>query len=325
MATSSTFYLNAPSLGSATAAFLDSNLSVCAPDGFYSDGVIVREQVDCVLLPQQTCPSCAVPCGSPINGSGNQGAYLVNLDTGNSIGAVIIRFNPYGIPDGIKATYDGLVYNKLTSPVDGLHQSSNASNFTFIGNTGNDCGISGTTYPALQEFLYSGTAFVATGNTQSVTVAAGDVSLSATDPGNCMMVIPKSAASPSIINFEMIGPCSGTAFLITIACPVLLTGFSSSTVFTTAGLACAAEETQTYYNASLDNTPGIVDVFDFVYTDNVGVTPLANGFYKASGSIAGGADWFQVTSGVVVAVGNCGVLTTLCFGTTTVDVCCNCT
>ena len=59
MATSSTYYLNAPSLASATAVFLDDALTTCAPDGFYSDGVIAREQVDCVLLPQQTCPSCS--------------------------------------------------------------------------------------------------------------------------------------------------------------------------------------------------------------------------------------------------------------------------
>jgi hypothetical protein len=58
MAVSSTYYLNGPSLGSATAVFTNAALTVCAADGFYSDGVIVRELVGCVLLPQQTCPSC---------------------------------------------------------------------------------------------------------------------------------------------------------------------------------------------------------------------------------------------------------------------------
>lgn len=305
MATRSTFYLNAPSLGSATAAFSNNDLTICAPDGFYSDGTIVREQVGCVLLPQQTCPSCAVPCGSPINGSGNQGIYLVNLDTGTDIGAVIIRFDPYGIPDGIKAIYNGTVYNKLTSPIDGIHQSTNPSNYTFIGNIASDCGISGTTYPALQEFLYDGATFISTGSTQSVTVAPGDVSLGSSSPGNCMMVVPKTTISPSIINFEMVGPCSGTAFAINIACPVLLTGFASSSVFGSSTLACAEGLTQTYYNASLDNTPGIVDVYDFVYSDNIGAIPLSDGFYNATGSIAGAASWFQVTNGIVVAVGNC--------------------
>ena len=54
----SDFYLNAPSLGSATAVFYDAALTICADDGFYSDGTVVREQVGCVLLPQQSCPAC---------------------------------------------------------------------------------------------------------------------------------------------------------------------------------------------------------------------------------------------------------------------------
>jgi hypothetical protein len=61
MATSGSYFLNAPSLGSATAVFTDTDLSICAANGFYSDGVIVREQVDCVLLPQQTCAACPPP------------------------------------------------------------------------------------------------------------------------------------------------------------------------------------------------------------------------------------------------------------------------
>jgi hypothetical protein len=62
MATSSS------SLGSATAVFTDDALTECAPDGFYSNGVIVREQVDCTLLPQQECPSCevSISLGFPI-------------------------------------------------------------------------------------------------------------------------------------------------------------------------------------------------------------------------------------------------------------------
>jgi hypothetical protein len=309
MATSSSYYLNAPSLGSATAVFTNAALSVCAADGFYSDGVIVREQVGCVLLPQQTCPACATPCGTTINASGGQGIYLLDLETGTTvsdIGAVIIRFNPQGVPDGIRATLGANVYNKLTSPVDGLHQSSNAGALTFVGQTSADCGISGTTYPALAEFSYNGTAFVATGDTQSVTVAAGDVSLGASAPGNTMMVIPKLTPSPSIINFEVVGPCLGTAWSMSVACPVLLTGFSSSVMAATSSAACLLAETTTYYNASLANTPGTVGLYDFVFADAYGNTPLAAGFYRASGSITGSNDWFQVnSSGIVIALGVC--------------------
>ena len=309
MATSSSYYLNAPSLGSATAVFTDAALSVCAANGFYSDGVIVREQVDCVLLPQQTCPACATPCGTTINASGGQGIYLLDLETGTTVsdvGAVIVRFEPYGVPDGIRATLGANVYNKLTSPVDGLHQSSNAGALTFVGQTSADCGISGTTYPTLAEFEYNGTAFVATGDTQSVTVAAGDVSLGASAPGNTMMVIPKLTPSPSIINFEVVGPCSGTAWQMSVACPVLLTGFSSSVMAATEEAVCLLEETTTYYNASLANTPGTVGLYDFVFADAYGNSPLAAGFYYAAGSITGSNEWFQVNaSGIVIDLGIC--------------------
>lgn len=306
MATSSSYYLNAPSLGSATAIFTDEALTTCAPDGFYSNGSIVREQVECNLLPQQTCPSCATPCGTSISASGEQGVYLLDLGTGTDVGAVIVRFDPYSVPDGIRAILGSTTYNKLTSSVDGLHQSSTSGHFTYVGQTSADCGISGTTYPALTEFSYNGTAFVATGDTQSITVSAGDVSLGATAPGNCLMVIPKLTPSPSVINFEVVGPCSGTAWAISVDCPVMLTGFSSSVVAVSSVAACALYETVTYYNASLASTPGTVGLYDFVYADAYGSTPLSAGYYKATGSITGSNDWFQVSSaGVVVALGVC--------------------
>lgn len=59
MATSATFYLDAPSLGSATVVYSNPTLTTVASDGFYSDGTIVREQDGGVLLPQASCPSCA--------------------------------------------------------------------------------------------------------------------------------------------------------------------------------------------------------------------------------------------------------------------------
>jgi len=309
MATSASYYLNAPSLGSATAVFTDEDLTTLAADGYYSNGVIVREQVSGVLLPQQTCPTCATPCGATINASGSQGVYLLDLDTGSTVadvGAVIVRFDPYGVPDGIRGTLGATVYNKLVSSIDGLHQSSNAGALTYIGQTSGDCGISGTTYPSLAVFNYDGTAFVATGGTQSVTVAPGDVSLGTLAPGSTMMVIPKTTPSPSIINFEVVGPCSGTAWQMSVACPVLLTGFSSSVAAESSAAACLLSETVTYYNASLANTPGTVGLYDLVFADAYGSTPLAAGFYYASGSITGGNEWFQVNaSGVVEAIGNC--------------------
>ena len=99
MATSSTYYLNAPSLGSATSVFTNADLTVLAADGFYSDGVIVREQISGLLVAQQTCPACATPCGGSISASGQQGIYYLNIDLGTDIGAVVVTFNPASVPD----------------------------------------------------------------------------------------------------------------------------------------------------------------------------------------------------------------------------------
>jgi len=58
MAISSTFYLDSPSLSTATAIYADLYLTTLAADGFYSEGTIVREQALGILLPQVICPSC---------------------------------------------------------------------------------------------------------------------------------------------------------------------------------------------------------------------------------------------------------------------------
>jgi hypothetical protein len=49
-----------------------------------------------------------------------------------------------------------------------------------------------------------------------------------------------------------------------------------------------------------------VGLYDFVYADAYGSTPLTAGFYFASGSITGSNDWFEVSSaGVVITLGVC--------------------
>jgi len=57
MAISSTYYINAPSLSSATSVFSNATLTTLAADGFYSDGLVSRQQLSGVLLPEQNCAS----------------------------------------------------------------------------------------------------------------------------------------------------------------------------------------------------------------------------------------------------------------------------
>ncbi len=48
-------YYDGPTLSASTAIYTDIALTVLAPDGFYGEGGIVREQVGGVLQPQSNC------------------------------------------------------------------------------------------------------------------------------------------------------------------------------------------------------------------------------------------------------------------------------
>ena len=303
MATSSTYYLNAPSLGSATAVFTNAALTVCAPNGFYSDGFISRELVDCVLLPQQICPSCTIPCDESITADGLQGIYYLNAQLGTATGAVIIRFNPINIPDGIKAIVNSVVYNGVSSPVYGWLQGS-AGLATYIGLQSADCGIVAGSPYTLDEFQYDGTDFAALGTDTSVSILAGQIELTELAPGNTLMVIPKTTASPSILNLEFIGPCSETEFIISVACPTALTSFSSSTVSASSELACEKDFLETYYVAHVNGSSGTLGLYDLVFSDVNGQFKLAAGFYKTND--AGANEWYQVdANGAIVLFGTC--------------------
>ena len=48
------YYIDAENFEDATAVYTDVNLTTCAADDYYSNNVIVRQQVGCVLLPMET-------------------------------------------------------------------------------------------------------------------------------------------------------------------------------------------------------------------------------------------------------------------------------
>jgi hypothetical protein len=304
MATQGTYYLDAPSLSSATVIYSDVDLTTVAADGFYSDGTIVREQVSGVLLPQNSCPSCATPCGGTISASGEQGIYYLDTDLGTDTGAVVITFDPYSVPDGILATFNSLSYNGLSSPTYGWLQGS-AGLPTYIGSSSNDCDIVANSPHTLSEFQYDGSTFASLGTTTSVTVLSGQMQLTAGGPGSCVMVIPKTSASPSILNLQFIGPCEGTAFAIGVACPTALTEFESTSMFESTELACDASIDQSYYVAHVNGAAGVLGLYDLVFSDLNGEFKLSAGYYKTAD--AGDNDWFQVdANGVIIAFGTCG-------------------
>ena len=65
-ATTGTYYYSSASFSTATALYLDAALSTFAPDGWYSDQSVYRQQAAGVLFAESSCPNCSSPSPSPI-------------------------------------------------------------------------------------------------------------------------------------------------------------------------------------------------------------------------------------------------------------------
>jgi hypothetical protein len=316
MAINSTFYLDAADLTTATAVYLDLLLVNIAPDGFYGDGTITRQQSLGILLTAEACVfPCLTPCGGEqVNGSGEEGVYIFDLDVGSSLGAVLIKFYPQNIPDGIRATYDGVVYNKLSSPFFGELQSSNYGGFTMVGasfpGSVATCTAwypSGATLPSLNQYLYNPATdvFDPTGNTQSVTIAVGDIVLTPSSPAFCVMVIPKTSASPNLVNIEILGACVSTSWDINMFCPAELEFFQGTINFATASVPCVTPIDQGYFFVSVQNTPQVyISLYDYIFLDYNGEFPVPDGFYGTGFTLLGN-EVIEVSNGIVIGITAC--------------------
>lgn len=305
-------YLNGTTLSNSTTVFDDAALTIVSADGFYADGSgISREQVSGILGPIQNCPTCLTDCGlGPITHSSGEGVFLLDMDLGDTAsdeGAVIVKFTPASIPDGIRATYNGVVYNKFSldnATVGGYKGSTVTNGYTYLGYDSATClPVAGTTYSGLTEYRYNGTSFASTGNTQDITPQAGELQLNTVaNPGTFYMVIPKVSQSIKELNIEISGVCPTTAFTVEVDCPVLLTSSLSSIVASTQVQACAYVVINTpIYNVPVSGTAGNPAVNDWVFSDAYGSNILAQGFYKINAT-----EYIEVdANGVVIDRANC--------------------
>lgn len=307
------FYLDAPSLSQATGVYYDAALTICAPDGYYSDGTIARYLSGCVLGFVEQCPSCGIACGGniEINGDVGKGLFLVNAFTGDTptdVGAIIVRFRPELMVSGIQVEYNSTIYNTFSSPVYGI-LSGTAGLPVFLGATADDCGVVGGPYN-LNEYGYDGGMYLPTGDVVPVTVAAGQVNTTVLYPGWCVMVIPKLTPTPAGIEITNIAPCEGTKFDLQIDCPALLKPFYGSVKFESEGLPdpetfCNLEWDVEYYTASVNGniTGGGYDLglYDLVFYDQYGQYPMDDGWYRTY-NLPGTNDTIQVQNGIVITI-----------------------
>lgn len=322
MSINSTYFLNGPSLGSSTAIFLNQELTVLAFDGFYSDGVISREQVGGVLLPQQACPTCGVECdGEERITTVPQRISFINSNLGSAIGVVAITIDKssYNNPSGIQVNYNGFIYNKIISPTYGVLQAP-PNLPTYIGTIDAPCAsglITGSPY-TLERYNWYNAAWVDLLSTQNVSIVNSQDKTTTLPPGVCVIVIPKPPTAPNTLTITAIDPCSSSSVDIIAACPVSLSSYTSNiTAQAEPFLACAQDGNEdNYWFYSISGTIGYLNLFDSVFSDPYGQNPLADGWYKGAAPFQT-LVVFLVENGIIVefyecAVGDCFEYTASC-------------
>ena len=299
MANLGSYYINGPTLATATGVYTDVNLRFCAPNGFYSDGSVVREQLNCTLLPASNCDTCACACPINVTSLAQQAGYDLSVDIGTGTGAVIVTFSPGVVPCGIRAEYNGVRYNELSSPLDGYH-SATGTKITYVGSNAPSCITPLPVTGIIDSYQYNCATnlFDISNGNKSGDIDSGQESLSAGNPLGCVMVIPKISPTPSTLDLTLISPCATSQFTVDVACPLELTPFSGG--LRGPGPPGAGECTgllpETFYNAPVTGAVGAPALYDWIFTD-------VNGQFPVTGvqwiEIAG-SNWIEVANGVVV-------------------------
>jgi len=307
MAALGTYYIDAEFLSGATAVFTDANMTIKAPDGYYSDGSTVRQQVSGVLGISIICPTCSVSCGIAINRASDDAIYDITFNTSTDTGCTIIYFEPYTRPHGIRATFNSNEYNELTSITEGYLASTDPSSYTYIGTTAEDCGIGATLdaggYTGIDEYSFDGSSFVLSGSSGVVTGTSADVVTTVANPAYSTLYIPKTLTSPSDMNIQIFAPCPVSEFNIDINCPVLLTGIPTSDP---SPADCnTAPLIHTFYNVpNRGGTAGFPAVNEFFVSDPYGNARVAAGDYTIE--VAGLRYEITVSSdGIITSLAAC--------------------
>ncbi|QDP68130.1 MAG: hypothetical protein Unbinned1473contig1000_8 [Prokaryotic dsDNA virus sp.] len=232
-----------------------------------------------------------------------RGYYEIEVNAGTAIGAITIELNPENIPKGMRVLYDGVYYNKFSSSAYGLLESGTAGNFTIMGKTASTCSnMAEPTGHMLDKYLFSGSSFVDSGVNQSVILDPSDVQTTVDNPSTCHIVIPKTSASPSNIVIQIAVPCNEDKqdFSFLAGCPTKLTGFSGTKPQSTALIACADSQTETYYIVKVNGVSSLPEVHDLIFTDEDGLNYVSDGYINFGVNRVS-----QIQDGVIISEGSC--------------------
>lgn len=304
MPTQQIYFGNGVSLLDANSLYLDSGLTICAPDGWYSDGTIVRQQIGCVLLPPDNC-SCGTPCSTiSISSRDFSDAEFDIPFSSTSTGAVVIRIQPqlpYAIPLGFMGKYNGNFYNAGTGAVNGYMRGTPTNQPTFFGNSVyiNDCDLDAPRSLTANNVLWNGTDWVNTGTLTAYTNPTQNVIISAAET-EVVLVIPKTTATPSNYSLVIQVFC-GAGFDVSMSCPAALPSFMSGNVVSSPVGNCSNVMNNTFYYAPFSGGLGQLALNNFVFQDPNGEYPLSDGYYRTT-LLASPNDYIHVVNGVIVSI-----------------------
>ncbi len=271
-----------------------------ATQGVQNSGTRIPGIVKSITL----CSGATVGCGTSIAGSGGTGQYNLQFDATAATGAIVIKFNPYAVPDRCVWTYDGITASEYSSASEGYLQgvvgqrtsSLNGGQYscgTFM--LSNDFGSSGGTNSG-NIYDYNGSTFVNSGLPATMgpytNNASGGTSLTPAAPGVCTMVIPKPNATPNLVDLLIDGPCGGTAWEVDIFCPVDCNRFDAGVK----SGACGVYSTS-LYTISVHTNNGVsaqIQLHDWVFTDINGVNQCGTGTFPVT---FGGNNYLMTVSG----------------------------
>lgn len=304
----SNYILNGPSLESSTA--LTTAAGGPAPDGFYSDGVTVRQLQNGVFVTSKVPCDCTTACSNTTitRGIGATSVDVYNFSLGGSSGVTRIRFAPGSTPDGIKIT-EGTSGNapKWAGTVTPYIYAvpGNVIDPIFLGNTANTI-FPPYSYNNIPEQTYFGGTYTATGNDFDITVPTANVKLSTNaNPGELVSII--SATSNTELTIEAFRLSNLSGYDLTVECPYVIPDtyrfLSSSVSATTQGCGSTPVFPIANYLVSI-RTPQVAQIQsgDYLFLDNLGTSFMADGYYLIKGPGSSTQEYsVQLESGIVIS------------------------
>ena len=306
----SNFFIDSSSIKTAYAAYTDINMTTPAPDGWYSNCGVSRQQSGGrFVTPGLSCEDascvlqCAVTGGVSVvfNAAAGPRWYKYDIDLGTATGAVRIDM----VRSGAGGTEFGMIYElgdrvypdilpsgyqpDFLRSVQRSYNSIGAFNFTNILITagGGSCAPVANTNINVYKRNATG-VFASGGLTQRYRgPLMSNSPVLTTNP--IVQYIPKADSYYNILNVNLIQFCitASSNWTIRTYCPVKLQFYKRSVAFSTpigAGSCAAIATNNLWYLGRVRNPdptwPNAPQVDDFAFADENSVNFLPDGFYK---------------------------------------------